>query len=130
MSGVHLLASRYPSVVEAVFDDMQQAETAVRALENFDLGNLPEGFDRFTLVERRLVADTSPSAAGGWRQRLRALFGQATEPSNQEAPRRNVVVLVRGEAARLRAAMSVLREHGARAVELHVHRDGQPASSS
>lgn len=130
MSSAHLLASRYPSVVEAVFDDLQQAEAAVRALENLDLGDLPEGFDRFTLVERRLVADTSPSAAGGWRRRLRALFGQAAEPSGQEAFRRDVVVLVRGESARLQAAMGVLREHGARAVQLHVHRDGQPASSS
>ncbi len=127
VGGVNMLASRYPSVVEAVFDDAEQAQAALKVLENFELGELPSGFERFTLIERRLTTPASPPS-GGVLQRLRALLG-ASAPAAQPTAHYDVILLVRGEASRLQAAMRVLREYGARSVEMHVHGDGYPTEA-
>ncbi len=121
------LASRYPSVVEALFDDVEQAQAALKALENMELGELPPGFERFSLVERRITV-TPPPPSGGLLQRLRVLL-KAQAPAAQPTVHHDVIVLVRGEAPRLKAAMSVLREYGARSVEIHLHRDSYPSEA-
>ncbi|GEM_PF-4010688 len=125
MSGATLLADRYPSVVEALFEGREQAERAKQALALLDLGALPAGFQRFTLIERRPAPQiTEPS---GWLGRLGLRRGgREPTPSSRALPQEEptIILLARGEADRLQTAVKLLQEHGARRVRLYTHGRG------
>ncbi|MDQ7030761.1 MAG: hypothetical protein Q9O62_13765 [Ardenticatenia bacterium] len=126
MADTTLLANRYPGIVEAVFHEQHQAMEAKKALMRLELGTLPPEFERFTLIERRPVPQTAQPA--GWWERLKATLGgrrevHATTPSHALPA---VILLVRGEPARLQAAVKVLQEHGAHQVKMYAY--GHPSA--